>query len=460
MTYDCVVRGGTVVLPERGGHPADLAITDGRVAALLSPGAAAPAREVIDATGLHVLPGLVDPHTHLELGTGERRYAETESAAIGGVTTVMTYLTTAKPYGELYREEHRLAARDAVTDVVLHLGLAAGAHLDHVEEYVTGFGLTSFKHFMHFKGAEGAYMGADGTDDGHLHELMRKVAAFPGVTLNVHAENIEIVWRLTDQCKREGRADLAAYTASRPAHVEAEKIAAVAVLAAATGARVYFVHVTSALSIEVYRRVRSLAPGRTFIETCPHYLTHTQDSDVGVLAKVNPPVRTERDIDALWSAIADGTVHTIGTDHVARTADHKRGDVWTASAGFPGMATLLPVLLSEGAHRRGVPLARIVELTSYNPARIFGLHPRKGTLLPGADADVTLVDLGLRKRVRAAELGSQAGFSIYEGWDLTGWPVRTMVRGVTVMQDGKIVGEPGHGRLLNGFPAAATEAHR
>lgn len=454
VTYDCVVRGGTVVLPEKGVCAADLAVADGRVAALLSRGAPARAREEIDASGLHVLPGLIDPHAHLELGPGEHRYAETGSAAIGGVTTVMTYVATAQPFGEVCAEERRLAARDAVTDVVIHLGVASPRHLDHIGEYVEKYGLTSFKHFMHFKGAEGAYMGGEHIDDGHLHDLLLEAAKHPGVTVNVHAENIEVVWRTAERVKQAGRGDLAAYSEARPDYAEAEKIAAVMVLAAATGARVYFVHVTSALSIDVHRRLRSLAPDRVFVETCPHYLTHTQFSGTGVLCKVNPPVRGERDVEALWAAVADGTVHTIGSDHVPRRLEKKQGDVWEASAGFPGTATILPVLLSEGVHRRGLPLSKVVALTSYNPARIFGLYPRKGTLLPGSDADFTLVDLDAEKVVSAENLGSYADYSIYDGWSLTGWPVRTVVRGTTVMENGKVVASAaGHGRLLNGGDA-------
>jgi dihydropyrimidinase len=193
-------------------------------------------------------------------------------------------------------------------------------------------------------------------------------------------------------------------------------------------------------------------------ETCPQYLTHTSDMPIGSLGKVNPPLRSDRDREALWEAIADGLIDTIGSDHVPRRRERKTGSIWTASAGFPGTATILPLLLSEGHHKRKVPLTRIVEMCSTNPARAFGLHPRKGSLAPGADADLAIVDLSLERTASADLLGGHSDYSLYEDRVLRGWPVLTMVRGEIVMQDGKVVGPGGHGEYLRRAAAPKEEA--
>jgi dihydropyrimidinase len=166
------------------------------------------------------------------------------------------------------------------------------------------------------------------------------------------------------------------------------------------------------------------------------------------LAKVNPPVRTERDVEALWDAVKDGIVDTVGNDHSARFRSEKEGDVWCAGAAFPGVGTMLSILLHEGHHRRGVSLQRIAEISSYNTARIFNMFPKKGTIAVGSDADLVLVDVDREMVVSADYLQSRADFSPWEGLTLKGWAVRTIVRGQTVMADGEIVGTEGFGTYL------------
>jgi dihydropyrimidinase len=180
-----------------------------------------------------------------------------------------------------------------------------------------------------------------------------------------------------------------------------------------------------------------------FLETCPHYLTHDVASELGPVAKVNPPLRTEADREELWRAVADGRIDVVGSDHVPRHRSAKSGDIWKASAGFPGLETLLPVLISEGFHRRGIPLARIADLVTRAPARTFGLWPRKGAIAIGADADFAIVDLDGRQTVRAESQSSAAGYTIYEGWELRGAVEHTLVRGRFVMRDRELVGEGG-----------------
>jgi dihydropyrimidinase len=454
MQLDCLVRNGTVVCPDLGPASIDIGIREGRIAALLEPGMGLPpAGLTIDASGRHVFPGIIDAHMHWGYADPPHEYTtETRCAALGGVTTLLGYFLKNEPYDALFRTLVREAEGRAYVDFALHFGAHQEAHITDLGKYVKEFGVTSYKYFMNYKGEEARHLGLAGTDDGFLYAFFQEAARFPEVIVAVHPENIEIIWRLRKEYQDAGREGLRAYCESRPALAEAENILRALYLAEQAGCRLYIVHLSCALGLEEVRRYRQRYD-RILLETCPHYLTHTLDSDVGSLAKASPPLRTRADAEALWAAIADGTVDVVGSDHVPRKRATKELGIWKASSGFPGIGTLLPLMLSEGYHRRGLPLQRIAQVLSANPARVFGLGGRKGSLAIGSDADLTVVDLELEREVRAAELGSYSDYSLYEGWRLKGWPVLTMVRGTVVMRDGQVVGPAGHGRYLR-RPAA------
>ena len=448
MKFDTVIKGGQLVVPKVGIITGDLAIKGGKIAAIVERGHASEGKEVIEATGRYVMPGIIDPHTHLRLGDPSTAFkSETEAAAFGGVTTVLDYIMGSQPYDEIYKESRELGERDAYVDFGFHFTVAVEEQLAAIEKYITQFGVSSFKLLMSFRGEEGQYLGVSGIDDGFMYALFEAVARFPRGVVSVHPENIEVIWRLKKRLLDQGREDLLAWTESRPAFVEAEAIYRAAYLAHVARCSLYVVHITSREALDAALSCRSRYGG-IFLETCPHYLTCTVDS-VGIIGKVNPPLRFRDDVDSLWEAIADGSIDTIGSDHVPRRKEKKVGSLWKISSGFAGVETLLPVLLSEGVHKRGISLQRIAELTSYNPSRIFNLYPRKGTLLPGSDADVTVVDLGMEKEVTASELHGFCDYSLYEGWRLKGWPTLTMVRGSTVMREGKLLGNPGYGRYID-----------
>ncbi len=450
MDLDCVVKGGTVVFPDRGTVPADIAIRRGRIVGVLAPGEDTPgARETIDATGRHIFPGCMEAHLHFGFAEPVEEYrTETASAAVGGLTTIFAYFLNSEPYAQVFDEQLAQCEARSHVDFAYHFCMADDVHLEEFEDLVNNLGVTSFKYFMNFKGDAGAYMGLAGTDEGFMYDLMKKAAGFDNVVLAIHPENPELANRMLKRAREAGGDTLRDYCLSKPDFTETENIVRAMYFAEHLGATPYFVHTSCASGVEEIRRFRQRY-GPIHLETCTQYLTHTMDSELGSVARANPPLRTAEDAEALWEAIADGTVDVVGSDHVPRKRATKEKNIWEASQGFPGAATLLPVLLSEGHHKRGLSLVRIAQVLSSRPAEIFGVDARKGFIGVGADADLTFVDLDLEKECRWQDLLSHSDYSPYDGWVFKGWPVMTMIRGEAVMRDGKVVGEPGYGQYLH-----------
>ena len=444
--FDLRLAGGQVLLPGSELLAVDVLVRDGQIAGLCAADARADAAEEVSVRGLTVLPGVIDAHVHLGQDitvpkTPADASAETHAAAAGGVCTLIAYLMTAQPYHAVFDQAVALMEAHAVIDFGFHFCIVTREQLATLADYVGELGVSSFKFFMNFRGDEGSYLGLPGNDDGFLYDLMR-AAADAGAMVDPHGENIEIVWNLRAQAPPDGLSPLAVWNHVRPDFVESEAQQRAAFLASVTGASMYAVHVTNAQTLDVLERQRARYPN-VYLETCPHYLTHDVDSELGPVAKVNPPLRTAADREALWGAVADGRINVIGSDHVPRHRSAKDGDIWKASAGFPGLQTLLPVLISEGVHKRGIPLARVVDAVTRAPAKTFGLWPSKGQVAIGADADLAIVDLSGRHTVRADSQLSGAEYSIYEGWELTGKVEHTLVRGAFVLRDGEICRDGG-----------------
>lgn len=451
--FDTILRNGIVVDPLDGVRPADLAIRDGVIAAILRPGTEAEAREVLDVSGRHLFPGVIEPHTHIGfLNPFEADVvSETASAAVGGVTTVFSFhrhyqSAEPRPYDD-FPELVSAINSGAHVDVAIHLGMLTEVQAGEIERYID-WGVSSFKFYMAYRGEDGKTVGMiNEIDDGVMFDAFTVLGRHSHAVACVHCENTEIIGRRVRQIKAAGQADLAAWNAARPAFAEAEHVRRAGYFAEVAGCNLYYVHIGAARSVEeaILQKARY---ERITIETCPHYLTLTEESELGPLAKVNPPVRAQADQDRIWQALLEGDIETVGTDHCAMPRAKKAGDIWQASPGFPGMATLLPVMLSEGHHRRGMGLQEIARALSYNAARRFNLLPRKGALQVGFDADIAVVDLDLEQRVEPEKLLSSSDFSLQEGQLLKGWPVMTLLRGKTVARDGRILGQPGNGRYL------------
>jgi dihydropyrimidinase len=449
-SYDLRLSNGRAVLPGAGLVPADICILDGRIAALVAPNSESlPAREVLDVSGRVVVPGGIDAHVHLgqDLSmptTDDDSSLETASAAAGGITTVLAYLMTPKPYEQAFASSRELMDRTSHTDFGFHFCLVTPEQVASVPRYVKECGVSSFKFFMNFRGQEGAYLGLPGNDDGFLYDVLRATAE-SGAMANPHAENIELIWRLRAEIDKDPSAGLTAWDRTRPDFVEAEAEQRVCYLASVLGASVYAVHVSSAAALDALKLQRSRYEN-IFIETCPHYLTLDTSSPAGSRAKVNPPLRSGADREALWTAVTDGTIDVIGSDHVPRHFSAKDKDIWSASAGFPGTGTLLPLLVSEAAITRGISLERIVELTSTRPAQLFGLYPRKGAIQVGADADLVVLDLAAHESVTAATQHSGSQYSVWEGWPVRCRVEHTLLRGQFAVRSGTVT-EP-HGQYV------------
>lgn len=450
MRFDALVAGGKVVLPGVGIVEADVGIVDGKIAALTSDDVRSEADEVIDVSGLHVMPGVVDPHVHFGFidDLGKDFFHETRSAASGGVTTMLGYFLSSSDYEEDHAGRVRLGEQHALVDFGFHYTIVSPDQLSKAADYASA-GVSSLKYLMTSKGAESRRLNLQDVDDGLLFSLLHEAQA-GGYLPCVHCENIELIAMFTEAGRRSGADGLAAWNRVRPGFAEAEGVLRAGYLAhAAEASDLYVVHLSSQAGLDAVRLLRSGRLGtRIHVETCPHYLLLSEDSPAGSYAKVNPPVRTRADQEALWQALLEGEISTIGSDHVARPASTKEKDIWNASPGFPGVATMLPLLIDEAVLNRGLPLERLAAYMSSNPARLFGLSPQKGSLTPGSDADLVCVDLGAQREITAASLHSHSGYTPFEGMKVRGWPVVTMVRGNVVYREGEFA-DQGHGRFVH-----------
>jgi dihydroorotase len=432
ITADLVIHSGKVVSPDSV-IDASIAIKDGHILAIGAADAMPPARETFDASGLHVLPGAIDVHVHFrDPGYPHKEDWEsgTAAAAFGGVTTVFDMPNTIPPTGtaDILADKQKIAAAKAHVDFGLY-GLLGEDTIEHVPALVEG-GVIGFKLYM-----GNTFGKIPSPSTGAMLEAFEVVAA-TGKRVSLHAETNDIMERRQKRLMAAGIHDQFAHLAARPAVVALEAVSRAAILAEWTGARIHILHISSADELRPLREAKARGVDITG-ETCPHYLLLSTDDYTrvpGVIA-VNPPVREARNREPLWTALLDGTIDLIATDHAPHTPEEKtRNDIWTVDCGFPGVETQMPLMLTEmNAGRMSV--CDYVRMSAYNPARIWGLYPRKGTLAPGAEADIALVDLSREHIIRDAEIQSRSKISPWDGRRIKGLPLHTLVRGRFVMKD-------------------------
>lgn len=437
---DVLIKGGLVVTA-RGVTRVEVGVKGGRVQQIGPRIPEAYAARVIEATGMLVLPGVVDVHVHPIYLDDLRTTSLT--AAHGGVTTVIHFVY-AKPGDRVVPTLDRFR-EDCTIQSVLDFGLHAGLFdVEHqIEEVPAAIerGTASFKVFLTY--AKLKWM----TDDYWLTALMDVVAQHRGMVM-VHAENGLATDYLEDKYRRAGASPVKMFTAMRPDVLEAEAVNRAIAIAHVTGCALYVVHNSAAACLEPLRRARQRG-WNVYGETCPHYLVLTDESTqrLGPLAKIGPPLRTREDNEALWRGLADGTLATIGSDHAPK-AKTRDDDFFEAGFGAPQIETMLPIVYHWGVNAGRITLPRLAEVMCETPARLFGLYPRKGTLQVGSDADLVIVDPARPYTVSASTQHSNAGFTLYEGQEVTGVPWLTMQRGEVIVDRGELVAQSGRAKFL------------
>jgi len=448
--FDLVIANGTLVTAS-GSARADLAVVGSQIAAI---GIELTGRRTIDATGMLVLPGAVDEHVHLQMPVGELVTSDdfatgTVAAACGGTTTVIDFVEPmgGEPLLQALAARRAKADGRVAVDYGLHMTLsrADAETLAQIPACIEA-GTASFKLYMAYDALR--------LDDGGLLRVLAALREQGGRVL-VHAENHFAIAYLTAQALAQGRTGPENHPLTRPAVMEAEAIHRLLALAQVTGTPLVVAHLSCALGLEPIRAAR--ARGRTvWVETCPHYLLldereYRRPGFEGAKFVMAPPARTEIDRASLWGGLARGEIHTVASDHCpffyATQKARGRDDFSRIPGGAPGIETRLSLLYTYGVRAGRLSPERWVDVCCTQPAQRFGLAPRKGTLLPGADADLVIFDPERHQTLAAANLHQNVDYCPYEGWQVQGTPVTVLARGEVIVLDGKFVGQAGRGRF-------------
>ncbi|MCC6458689.1 MAG: amidohydrolase family protein [Caldilineaceae bacterium] len=440
QAHDLLLVGGTVVTGA-GMRRADIGVKGETIAAIQPSLPREGAREVLDVSGKYIFPGIIDVHVHpVYLDDVE---ACSRIAAYGGTTTLLHFAYARTGDSLLQKVEEMLhdAQRRSLLDFGLHGGMfEAPKQVPEIPRVMT-LGVRTFKFFLTYL-KQGWY-----TDDYQLIKAMDILAEHNGMAI-VHCENGGAIDYLEDKFLKGPQASARFFNASRPPALEEEGIFRAIRLAEVVGCRVYIPHVTAKRALRPIRMAQEEGLP-VYAETCPQYLNLTESilETRGALAKIGPPIRTAQDSEALWVGLRDGTLSVVASDHAPKAKDVS-GDFLMQGFGSPQIETLLPVTYDGGVNRGHISVVRLVQVLCENPARIFGLYPRKGTLAAGSDADLVVFDPNREFTIQADNQHSNVGYTLYEGLTTLGWPMMSFQRGKRVLWQGEIQAQPGQGRFL------------
>ncbi len=450
MNHDIVIKGGEVV-SSKGATRADVAIAGEKIVAI---GLGLEGTETIDATGKLVLPGAIDVHNHFQLpfcGTTSADDFEngSKAAAMGGVTTFIDFAIQSKPASVMDAIRARRAEADP--KVCIDYGLHAGItdwNDERAKEIpaIIEAGLPTFKMFMIYRS-----QGWQSTD-ADLYCALRETAKYGGM-VGVHAENDDLITLLQAEAERDGLTGCYAHALTRPTVTESEAVSRAIQLAEAADGSLYIFHMSTGKAADIVWESQQRGVD-VHAETGPHYLLLDDElfkREDGHHFATCPPIRKPADQEDLWMGLADGSIEVLATDTCTFNSEQKamwEGDFRKIPFGMPGIETLLPLTYSEGVGRDRFSLGRMVKLLSENPARLFGMWPRKGTISIGSDADVVIFDPELEVTISPDVLTHNCDYSPFDGTQVQGWPLTTLVRGQVVVQNRRFVGRPGYGQFL------------
>ena len=440
---DLAILNGTVVVPDNGTFKANVYVRNGKIAAVSSD--VFEAKEVVNADGKYVAPGIIDPHLHFGISAPfpEEAVTESRAALAGGVTTVGDFFGGPKPFSEIFPGIKKATEESSFVNIIPHFSIAAESQLAEIGKYVKEYGVTSFKVYMN--GVPGIVPWVKDNFILRVCEEIKK-ATSKGI-LCCHTENGDIVEYMTAKMKKKkpDTATLLDWADTHPAIAETEALYRLVTISDFMDMSVYMVHIVRKESVEMLSKMR-FSGKKISAETVSPYLCLNKNSPQGNSLKMEPPFQGQEDTDALWNGIARGVIDTIGTDNVTNNSAEKNlnaKNFWDIGPGYPAVEHHLPVCLHEGVIKRKIPIERVIACMTKNPAKKFGVYPQKGSIMPGSDADLVVIDLNMKKEVKANESNSRSDYCIYEGLVLEGWPVMTIKDGVIAAKDGKIVGKPG-----------------
>lgn len=438
-----------VIVSHTETYRGNIGIENGKICAITAPDERPVAREVIDVKGKYVIPGGIDSHIHFQdPGFTEREDFEsgTAAAAVGGVTTGISHPLNLPPVVDLESYEFTVKTYEnrGYIDYGIHAGGTAG-NCSLIEQLWTDTGATSIKMFMCFSVAEFPYV-----KDDALYEILTKVAAVDGLAM-IHAENNELIQYHEKRLKAEGRKDPMAYLESHCEEGELESVKRALYYLEITGAKGVILHSGMCSALREIRAAKQRGV-KVYAECCPHFLTfNDQDmAEYGPYLKFSPVMRDEKNRQELWKLLEEGYIQTMGSDHSPYTEEEKRRgmmNIWDAPNGIPGVQMTMPVLLN-GVNEGKLSFQRLVEITSWNPSRIYGLDYCKGSITIGKDADLVVVDMDKKHTFAKSDIKSKAKWSPYVGKTFKGWPVMTFVRGEVVAENGNVIGKAGFGKYV------------
>jgi allantoinase len=455
--YDLVIKNGRMINQD-GVIDADIFVNEGKIAKIQKISEGSAASRKIDANGMLVLPGLIDPHVHFRdpgLTHKEDFLSGTKGASAGGVTTIFDMPTTQPVVtnATILREKIEIAKQKALVNFGLY-GAASTENLNEVKE-LTQAGAIAFKTYMVAppKDRVKEYAGSFVTNSGQLYRVMQAIKA-TGLVHCIHAESDSTIACLTDQLQSEGRKDPMAHYDSRPNFTEAEAVYDAIVLSEFVRSKIHFVHISTREATDLIARAKERRADVS-AETCPHYLYFSKEilNERGPYAKYNPPSRNPEDLECLFSALNQGIISIVSTDHAPHAKQEKEKgneDIFKAPPGTPGVETRLPIILKM-AHDGRLELKDIPRLTSEAAARRFGLYPRKGVIMPGSDADFAIVDYSREWKIKASELQTKAWETVlFDEMAVRGKVKYTILNGDVSFEDGVGFAKQGIGQFVRG----------